>query len=143
MSANKLWGQYIQEKLNSHLDLHQANLSRRNLIIEKRDDAKQSPENTGAATNSDLTVIVAPIILLVMSSIAVFHKLHLSHQANKLNLDESPCKKCYFFSKNSYLQCAINPTSVSKKAAKNCRDYQPLSKRAKMRFFDFQSKRKV
>jgi hypothetical protein len=143
MSANKIWNKNIPDKLISQLDLHQTNLSRTNLLIEKRNDAKQSIENTGASTSQDLTLIVAPIILLVMSGIAFFHKLHLCRQANKIKLDESPCKNCHFFSKNNYLNCAVNPVSVSTKAARNCCDYQPLSKRAKMRFLDIQSRRKL
>ncbi|MUG91388.1 hypothetical protein F7734_02335 [Scytonema sp. UIC 10036] len=34
-----------------------------------------------------------------------------------------PCSKCYFFSKNHYLPCAVNPTIVMSEEAKNCSDY--------------------
>ncbi|KYC43709.1 hypothetical protein WA1_00640 [Scytonema hofmannii PCC 7110] len=34
-----------------------------------------------------------------------------------------PCKKCYFFSANKYLPCAVNPTIVMTEEARNCSDY--------------------
>ncbi len=34
-----------------------------------------------------------------------------------------PCRKCRFFSSNSYLRCAVNPSIVLRNEAKDCSDY--------------------
>lgn len=133
MSVNEILGQYIPAQLNLPLFNSQTNLSRASLSREKRDREKLNIEETSAIIASDPSLIFAPFILLIMGGIVVFHKLKLSEQANKLNnLDGSPCQSCHFFSKNSYLKCAVNPSTVFTKAAIDCCDYQPLQKRKKI-----------
>ena len=39
------------------------------------------------------------------------------------------CTKCRFFNNNSYLKCAVHPSSVLKKEAQKCLDYKPRTKR--------------
>lgn len=34
-----------------------------------------------------------------------------------------PCHKCQYFSHNSYLKCAVNPSKVLQPEAKDCADY--------------------
>lgn len=125
MLKNQLSRQYIAE----------------NLSIENNDNANLSTNNF---TTLDPTLIVAPIILLVMSGIVIFHKLKLYHQAKNLKaLDYSPCKSCHYFLNSTYLKCAVNPSLVFTKAAVNCCDYQPLKNNKKIRFPNFQSRSKL
>ncbi|MEA5624153.1 hypothetical protein [Nostoc sp. UHCC 0251] len=128
MKANEIFGQDIAEHLNFDLlNLTQTNLSRISLITEKRESEKLIGENTNTVATSDPSLILAPFILLVMGGIVIFHKLKLSHQPENINnLDDFPCTNCHFFSKNSYLKCAVNPSIVFTKAAISCCDYQPL-----------------
>lgn len=145
MSVNEILGQYIPAQLNLSLfNLSQTNLSRASLSREKRDSEKLNREDTSVIIASEPSLILAPFILLIMGGIVFFHKLKLSDQTNKLNnLDGSPCQNCHFFSKNSYLKCAVNPSTVFTKAAIDCCDYQPLQKRKKLGLPIFWSKRKV
>ncbi|BDI18896.1 hypothetical protein ANSO36C_46980 [Nostoc cf. commune SO-36] len=127
MSANEILGQYTPAQLNLPLFNSQANLSRASLSREKRDSEKLNIEDTSAIIASEPSLILAPFIFLIMGGIVFFHKLKLSDQTNKLNnLDGFPCQNCHFFSKNSYLKCAVNPSNVLTKTAIDCCDYQPL-----------------
>ena len=145
MLINEILGQYIPDSLNLDLlNLSQTNLSRASLSIEKRDGEKLSGGNANAVRTSDPSLILAPVILLVMSGAVIFYKLKLSCKTNNIkNLDEFNCKNCHFFSKNSYLKCAVNPSIVLTKEAIKCCDYQPLENRNKISLPIFQSKSKV
>lgn len=38
---------------------------------------------------------------------------------------QSKCTKCRFFDNNHYLKCAVHPSTVLKKEAHDCWDYEP------------------
>jgi len=40
------------------------------------------------------------------------------------HLQQHPCKSCQFFNNNSYLKCAVNPTTALTEEALNCSDYR-------------------
>lgn len=42
---------------------------------------------------------------------------------------QTNCSQCRFFNKNSYLNCAVNPTKVLKKEASECSDYVPQERK--------------
>ena len=126
MLENGIPSQYIAENLKFYLKWVDLNSSRKSLSIENN-SAHLSINKANTFTPLDPTLIVAPIVLLVMSGIVIFHQLKLCHQDKNLeNLHYSHCRNCYFFSDNIYLKCVVNPSVVFKKAAINCRDYQPL-----------------
>ncbi|MBD2533938.1 hypothetical protein H6G97_32095 [Nostoc flagelliforme FACHB-838] len=135
MKANEILGQDIPEHLSLEpLNLTQTNLSRISLTTEKREGEKLVGENTNTVATSNLSFILAPFILLIMGGIVIFHKLKLSHQPENINnLDDFPCTNCHFFSKNSYLKCAVNPSIFFTKAAISCCDYQPLQNITKIK----------
>lgn len=145
MSVNEFLLKNITNQRNPDLlNLNNTNLFRVSLNTENRDRDKLNGENTSAVITSEPSLLLAPFIFLIMGGIVFFHKLKLSDQTNKLNnLDDYPCQKCHFFSKNSYLKCAVNPSVVFTKAAIDCCDYQPLQNRKKLGLPIFWSKRKV
>ncbi|MBW4560565.1 MAG: hypothetical protein KME32_05300 [Mojavia pulchra JT2-VF2] len=100
---------------------HVLYLGKLNLIQET-----QKIENFNFTKTRDPTVIVAPIILLVMAGIIIFHKVKISHQ---ISSKVYRCQKCRFFAKNNYLKCAVNPSVAFTEEAKYCCDYQPQEKR--------------
>ncbi|MEA5599557.1 hypothetical protein [Nostoc sp. UHCC 0252] len=107
--------------------MSQTNLSRVSLSTEKRDSETLRGENTNAATTPEPSLLLAPIALLAVSMVVIFHKFKLSEQTNKLNnSDPFPCRNCHFFCNSSYLKCAVNPSAVFTEAAINCHDYHPL-----------------
>lgn len=130
MAVKELLGQHTPGEINPNfLKLSETNLARV-ISTEKPDGEKLSGENISAATTPDLSLIFAPVVLFAMAGIVIFHRRSLFHQTNKLNnLHQSPCRNCCFFSNNNYLQCAVNPSTVSTKAAINCCDYSPLTNR--------------
>ncbi|MBD2531722.1 hypothetical protein H6G97_19830 [Nostoc flagelliforme FACHB-838] len=128
--------QQIPEQLNPHfLNFSQTNLSTVSLSTEKRDSEKLRGDNTSAATTPEPSVLLAPIVLLAMSTVVIFHKLKLSEQNNKLNnLEPFPCRNCHFFNQSKHLKCAVNPSAVFTKAATNCHDYHPLKSKKNRSF---------
>ncbi len=40
-------------------------------------------------------------------------------------LNKFPCQNCKYFSSNYYIRCAVNPSIVMTKEAKDCSDYLP------------------
>jgi hypothetical protein len=40
-------------------------------------------------------------------------------------LSKLPCQNCKYFSSNYYMRCAVNPSLVMTKEAKDCSDYLP------------------
>ncbi|MBD6615609.1 hypothetical protein FNW02_07105 [Komarekiella sp. 'clone 1'] len=131
MAVKELLGQHTPGEINPNfLKLSETNLAKVSLSTEKLDGEKPSGDNISAATTPDLSLIFAPIVLLGMAGIIIFHKRSLYRQTNNLNnLHQSPCRNCRFFSNNNYLQCTVNPSTVSTKAAINCCDYSPLTNR--------------
>jgi hypothetical protein len=126
MLENEIPSQYIAENLKFYLKLVDSSSFRKSLSIEN-DSAHPSINKVNTFTPLDPTLIVTPIVLLVMSGIVIFHKFKLCHQDKNLeNIHYSHCRNCCFFSDNIYLKCVVNPSVVFKKAAINCRDYQPL-----------------
>ena len=133
MKSNKNLRKYIPDSLKAYLN--QTNTSRESLITEKSDSENLIKENTSAVITSDPSLILAPFILLAMGGTVIFHKIKLSHQTDNIkDLNEFPCQNCHFFSKNSYLKCAVNPSIVFTKIAIDCCDYQPLSTVKKSRY---------
>ncbi|WP_036488424.1 hypothetical protein [Myxosarcina sp. GI1] len=51
-------------------------------------------------------------------------RLQLFRNSTKTN-----CTKCRFFDNNSYLKCAVHPTKVLKKEARECSDYIPRERK--------------
>ncbi|AUT01681.1 hypothetical protein CLI64_15530 [Nostoc sp. CENA543] len=144
MSVNGILKEYIIEKSNSHLELSEIKLSQLNSIVNNNDAEKTSLETTVDAKNPYPSLISTIIFLSTMSSIVIFHKIKLYHQAQKLkSLDSSPCKKCRFFADNSYLKCAVNPCTVLTASAINCHDYQPLKNKTKSGFPNWRNIKKV
>ena len=41
------------------------------------------------------------------------------------NSTRNKCNKCRFFDNNHYLKCAVHPSTVLRKEARNCLDYDP------------------
>lgn len=120
---------------NVSIQFSVTNLYRRSFRTEKRDVEKLTGDRINVFRTPEPSLIIAPIVLLAISGLIILNKLQLLHQAKKLNyLDEFPCKNCRFFSKNSYLKCAVNPSTVFTKAAINCNDYHPLKNSKKIRF---------
>ncbi|MBD2440921.1 hypothetical protein [Nostoc sp. FACHB-110] len=143
MLKNEITGQYLAENLKYYLNWMDSSSSSQTLNIENNDSTNFSTNKASNLTTLDPTLIVAPIVLLVMSGIVIFHKLKLYHQAKNLKtLDYSPCKSCHYFLNSIYLKCAVNPDVVFTKAAVNCRDYEPLKHSKKNRFLSFQSRSK-
>lgn len=48
----------------------------------------------------------------------------------KNSLHQVRCQNCQFFSNNRYLKCAVQPSIVLTKEAKNCTDYSPNNKKS-------------
>lgn len=44
-----------------------------------------------------------------------------------LNFRQNPCKTCKFYHSNLYLKCAVHPSQVLTKDARNCIDYHSLA----------------
>ncbi|MDZ7992558.1 MAG: hypothetical protein RM022_016670 [Nostoc sp. EfeVER01] len=125
MESNKNFNIYIPDELKLYSS--STNISREISSTEKGDSENLIRENTTTAITSDPSLILAPFILLVMGGTVILHKIKLSRQTYDIkNSNDFPCQNCHFFSKNSYLKCAVNPSLVFTKAAINCCDYQPL-----------------
>jgi hypothetical protein len=70
-----------------------------------------------------------PASIILFSSIMLLRSLKTGRQrlvkiAEPVKyFSQVPCRKCRFFSSNSYLQCAVHPSTVLKDEAKDCSDY--------------------
>ncbi|MBD2210683.1 hypothetical protein H6G64_00220 [Calothrix sp. FACHB-156] len=124
MSANEFL-QQINPHPPNYLEINSA---RTRLILEQTNVETFPIENIDNSTNIEASLIVGPLAFLAMAVIVLYHKLKIECEFKELNIssDEYPCNNCRFFSRNKYLKCAVNPSSVLTTAAINCRDYNAI-----------------
>jgi hypothetical protein len=83
--------------------------------------------DTFSATDAGLAFSVSILALFVIS-ILVYLFSPKSPRQNLLSLklnQKIPCDRCHFFGRNSYLQCAIHPSTAATENAVDCADYEP------------------
>lgn len=64
------------------------------------------------------------LVLLLWFVLSVAIPLHQQLMRLK-RLKSTPCDRCYYFSLQPELQCAVHPHIVLTKLARNCRDFDP------------------
>jgi hypothetical protein len=74
------------------------------------------------------SLFIIPLCFVIIWAIATFpffRELSKSSPRGKLFLQASriPCRNCRFYSKNSYLKCAVHPTTAATDEAMNCSDF--------------------
>jgi hypothetical protein len=75
-----------------------------------------------------IATICWALIALVRSKSPVFHSsimIKNRSMADQISLSQIHCRKCYFFTSNSYVKCAVHPSRVLTEQAINCPDYKP------------------
>ena len=79
--------------------------------------------------NNTLDLIVIGTIFFVTISFVLWR---LCFQKASTNIpqvfeksSQNKCTKCRFFDNNHYLKCAVHPSTVLKKEAQDCWDYEP------------------
>jgi len=84
----------------------------------------QKPDNTPLADESLFWLSLCfPAIWAVAVLMFQLSKINWQNR-NFQNSKKIPCHTCQYFSSNSYLKCAVNPTLVLSEHALNCADYQ-------------------
>ena len=85
-------------------------------------------QNTAEANNTLDLIVVGTIFLATISF--VLWRLCFQKASNGVpkvleESSQSKCTKCRFFDNNHYLKCAVHPSTVLKKEAHDCWDYEP------------------
>lgn len=63
-----------------------------------------------------------PLLLMFIRSLNLYKTIS-SRLTLHQGTQQSTCLKCQYFSKNMYLKCAVNPSIVLTKEAKDCPDF--------------------
>jgi hypothetical protein len=101
--------------------LHQVKLSE-----VKTDEATPAETNTpdGLMLLGPVSFIVSwTVLFLMLSKIGTAARNEILVSIKRLH--QVPCRNCQFFSNNTYLKCAVNPSTVLTEQAFNCSDYLP------------------
>jgi hypothetical protein len=91
------------------------------------EDTISNPALTGTQILSIGLLGVGLIGIVVLLKVIAL-KLTAEHKQVIATLkcaDKVPCRNCQFFSNNSYLKCAVHPSTVLKDTAIDCSDYRP------------------
>lgn len=91
------------------------------------DRLPNTKQNTVEANNTLDLIIISAIAFVAM--FYVVWQLCLRKASSNLpkisqSSNETNCTKCHFYDSNSYLKCAVHPTKVLKKEARECIDYE-------------------
>jgi hypothetical protein len=76
----------------------------------------------------DASLFLIPVCLIAVWTIVAFPFFReiaktKSTGTNFLRMSRIPCRNCRFFSRSSYLKCAVHPTTAMTEDAVNCSDY--------------------
>lgn len=87
-----------------------------------------------SAVAHDAALLLIPICFVaiwagVVCVISDTWKLSRKDMKTSKTIAQLPCKKCRFFSNNPYMKCAVNPYVAMTKAATECQEYRPRTKR--------------
>ncbi len=103
----------------------QAKINLNQIIIREKADGHVKIDTTNLPDPTILYITFGTALGLVIAFSLLSNMMKVTRntlmnisQANKL-----PCRKCKFFSYNSYLQCALHPSIVLTPEAMNCSDY--------------------
>jgi hypothetical protein len=91
------------------------------------DDTIANPALTGTQVLS-IGLLGVGVIGMALLLRVIALKLSTEHKQVIETLkytDKVPCRNCQFFSNNSYLKCAVHPSTVLKDTAIDCSDYCP------------------
>jgi len=96
-------------------------VQRLQLLTSTQIDSSTSTSKTGSTPASPGDAINSPtfVCIFVLFSLAVLSGSRKKRKVKCL----IPCTTCRFFSNNTYLKCAVQPTLVLTEQAKNCPDY--------------------
>jgi hypothetical protein len=77
---------------------------------------------------TDASLFLIPACLVAVWAIVAFPFFReiaktKSTGTNFLRVSKIPCRNCQFFSRSSYLKCAVHPTTAMTEDAINCSDY--------------------
>jgi len=116
MYANKLLTQTVEdEKIIQKVTLKEPKL----------DEAK--PNEVSSFNDGILGFSLAFILGWMVFCITILRKRKIAEKEVITTLkcgEQVYCKSCRFFSNNPYLKCALHPSSVLTKQAKDCSDYE-------------------
>ena len=85
-------------------------------------------EQEAVKANKTIDLIFIRALLLIAISFLIWRLL--SNKASSIFSEifqksaQTNCIKCRYFNNNSYLKCAVHPSTVLKKEAQECSDYE-------------------
>jgi hypothetical protein len=109
-----------EQKTSSERNFNQVTLSE-----SKLDEAK--PETLTPLSGGMLWVSLAFVLGWIVFLLRVLGmRMVVQKEMDELlvSVDKVPCKSCRFFSNNHYINCAVHPSIVLTKQARNCPDYR-------------------
>lgn len=113
--------------------LNPKNLEGTNLIEEKPEGRQLNGEKIDLVNFHEFTVVILPVYLAIAAGALFIFQLLRKREQNYVSsdflsrLNQVPCVNCHFFTTNSYLKCAVNPSTVLTKQAIDCPDYCPCN----------------
>lgn len=97
--------------------------------VEQSQSSQVTPKPDGTASEALLAVFFG---LAALGAIATFITKEFHHKKEqkelKGKLSKIPCPNCQYFSKSSYLRCAVQPKLTMSNEAMDCHDFTPSSK---------------
>lgn len=114
--------------LNKYCDrsLYQVEVDE-NFLSSVAENRHQIGEQSSRTEGKSITFIIFIFLLLLTAGLVLkncFQKLNKERLSLTKHNSKVACRKCYFFSNNHHLRCAVHPDKVLTKKAQDCRDYQ-------------------